>query len=410
MLTAAITGAAISPATLVNIPFSLFIPALEDEFGWSRTQITGALSTFIVLLILALPLAGRLVDRFGARRIAVPSILLYGLAIASSAWLSGSILHLYAIYGLIAVLGAGAQSLTFIKVLSVWFDRRRGLAIGACMAGFGLGYVLVPLFTRALIGAWGWRAAYAGLGALAVLGALPVIAMLLHDSPAACGLAMRDARPVSATPVRSTPVRAAAVRAADLTLLESARTREFWLLAISFVLMSAALNGVQSQWAALLRDRGMDAAAAAYLLSAIGLGTFPGRLLVGFLIDRVFAPWVAILCYAVSAVALFWLVTGRSPAGTFLCALAIGLSLGAENDILGYLVGRYFGLRRFGQIYGALFSAYLVGAAAGPFLTAHARQVSASYAGALRIGACGVCAACALLAFLRRYRIPGEMT
>jgi sugar phosphate permease len=394
VVVAAVVGAALSPATLVNVPFSLFIPALQTEFGWSRPAITAALSVFIGVLIVSLPISGRLVDRFGARRVVVPSIVLYGLALASVRWLSGSIIHLYLVYGLIAIAGSGAQSLTYIRVLSAWFDRRRGLAIGACMAGYGIGYVLVPMFAHSMMSAFGWRLTYVGLGALAIVGALPIVALLLRDTPAELGLE-GDEPEASAPRLAQT----------DRTLSETLRTREFWLLAATFVLMSATLNGIQAQIVPLLTDRGM-AASAAVMLSAIGLGSFPGRLLIGFLIDKAFAPFIAIIFYVVSAVALLWLVNGRSEAGVFLCAIAIGISVGAENDILGYLVGRYFGLRWFGQIYGALFSAYLVGAAAGPYLMARAYAATSSYGNALRIGAAAVFASCALLLFLRRYSIP----
>jgi MFS family permease len=393
VVVAAVVGAALSPATLVNVPFGLFIPALQAEFGWSRPAITAALSMFIGLLVLSLPIAGRLVDHFGSRRVVVPSIALYGVALASVYWLTGSLIQFYLIYGLIAIVGSGAQSLTYIKVLCAWFDRRRGLAIGACMAGYGLGYVFVPVITQIMIHAFGWRLAYVGLGSLAILGALPVVTVLLRDSPGELGLELDDRRLGITKPAQE----------AGKTLLETMRTREFWLLAAAFVLMSAALNSVQAQIVPLLTDRGMTAATAALMLSAIGLGSFPGRLLVGFLIDKVFAPFVAITFYMVSAIALLWLVSGRSQTGVFLCAIAVGISLGAENDILGYLVGRYFGLRWFGQIYGALFSAYLVGAAAGPYLTAHAYATTGSYSDALRVGAVAVFGSCGFLMFLRRY-------
>jgi MFS family permease len=392
VIVAAIVGAAFSPATLVNVPFSLFIKPFESEFGWSRPDVTVALSVFLAALVVSLPVAGRLVDRYGARRVALPSVLSYGLALASMRWITPSLQHLYALYGVIAVAGAGAQSLTFIRVLSAWFDRRRGLAIGVCMAGYGIGYVFVPLIAQALIAAWGWRAAYAGLGALALVGPLPVIALLLHDSPQALGLERADG-----------VVAACAASATGRTLAAALRSRELWLLGGTFVLMSAALNGVQAQIVPLLTGRGYGAATAALMLSAIGLGSFPGRLLVGFLIDRIHAPFVAMGFYALSAIALAWLADGRAPGLVFACALAVGLSLGAENDILGYLVGRYFGLRWFGQIYGVLLGTYLVGAAIGPYLMARAYTATGGYGAALRTGAIAIVVSCGLLLGLRRY-------
>jgi len=397
VITAAIIGAAISPATLVNVPFSLFIPALEAEFHWSRPTITAALSVFLALLVVSLPAAGRLVDRLGARRVALPSVLAYGLALASLAVLRPSTAQFYVHYGAIAVLGAGAQSLTLIRVLTTWFERRRGLAIGACMAGYGVGYVLVPLLTQALITAWGWRVAYVGLGALAVFGALPVIALLFHDSPAALGVPPGDgaeARPPLDSPATATPRPA---------LVDALRTRAFWLLALIFVLMSAALNGVQAQIVPLLTDRGLSVATAALMLSAIGVGSFPARLFVGFLLDRVFAPYVAAICFALSALALTWLIGASAPVGIALVAIAVGLSLGAENDILGYLTGRYFNIACFGQVYGALLSAYLLGAAAGPYVMARAYALTGNYTLALRGGVVAIAIACVLLFLLPRY-------
>jgi MFS family permease len=399
VIVAAVVGAAFSPATLVNVPFSLFIPALETTFGWARPAVTAALSVFLGLLVVSLPIAGRLVDHFGARRVVLPSILGYGLALTSMYWITPSLTRLYVLYGVTAVVGSGAQSLTFIRVLCAWFDRKRGLAIGACMAGYGIGYVLVPVITQALIGAYGWRFAYVGLGALAVLGTLPVVAVLLRNTPEELGLEIDDG-------VKTQTVRPAS--ATGKTLTATLRTRELWLLGGTFVLMSAALNGFQAQIVPLLTDRGMSTATAALMLSAVGLGSFPGRLLVGFMIDKVFAPFVAIGFYALSALALLWLVDGRSQTGILLCAIAVGLSLGAENDILGYLVGRYFGLRWFGQIYGALLSAYLVGAALGPYLMARAYAGTGSYGNALRIGAAAIAGSCALMLCLRRYSMGGR--
>jgi sugar phosphate permease len=395
IVAAAVVGSAFSPATLVNVPFGLFVTELQHSFGWSRAQITAGQSLFLVLLVISLPLAGRLVDRAGARRVAIPSILLYGTALASLALLHRSPLQFYLMYGLIAVLGAGAQSLTFIRVISAWFDRRRGLVIGICMAGFGLGYLAVPVITEALIARGGWRAAYAGLGALAVGGTLPVVALWLRDTPQELGWPVDGEE--SSMPATSR------VALVGSSLREAAKSRDLWLLAASFLLMSFALNGVQSQLVPLLTDRGMAAATAAVMLSAIGVGSFPGRLIIGFTIDRVYAPWVALGCYAASAIAVIMLLDGPSTAAVFACAVAVGVGLGAENDVLGYLAGRYFGLRCFGQIYGALLGVYLVGAALGGIVSARIRDASGSYNGALRVDVAAMLAACGLLLLLRRY-------
>ncbi|MFO1465601.1 MAG: MFS transporter [Steroidobacteraceae bacterium] len=396
VLIASVVGAAISPATLINVPFGLFIRALEQEHHWPRAGITAALSGFLGLLIVALPAAGWLVDRVGPRRVALPSILGYGLALALLPRNAGSTSMLALSYGCIAVLSAGAQSLTFVRALCAWFDRGRGLAIGACMAGYGIGYLFVPPLTQWMIASWGWRGAYAGLGLLAVGVALPVSALLLHDSPRE-PQASREPQDSREPPAPREP------RPSPTSLRAALRSRELWLLAGTFVLMSMALNGVQSQLVPLLTDRGMSAAQAALMLSAIGVGSFPGRLLIGALLDRVFAPHLAMACFATAAVALLWLVDGAGNTGIVLAAVTVGLSLGAENDILGYLTGRYFGLACFGRLYGLLLGAYLLGAAAGPYLMARAFAATGSYGPALQAGAAAIAVACTLQLGMRRY-------
>lgn len=400
-----VLGAAFSPATLINIPFGLFIREFEAEFGWQRTQISAALSVFLIVLVLLLPWAGKLIDRVGIRRVAVPSIFLYGTALASLYWLTDSLWHLYIVYALIAAVGIGAQSISFIKALSAWFDRRRGLVIGICMAGFGIGYVVIPLITYALIENYGWRCAYLALGAIAVAVPLPATFLLLRDTPQEMNL-----QPDGAT---SLPTQAAAVAAqapiAGQSLAEALRTPQLWLLAASFVLMSFALNGVQSQLVPLLTGRGYAAGTAAFMLAAVGMGSFPGRVLVGYLVDRFFAPYVAIVFYAVSAVALWVLIGGGPVEVVFLCAVVFGLSLGAENDVLGYLCSRYFGLRCFGQIYGTLLTSYLIGAALGPLVMAYAYDRFGSYDAVLRGAVGAVLLACIILTRLPRFpRIAQE--
>ncbi len=392
-----VLGAAFSPATLVNIPFGLFIPQLEREFGWSRTEITASLSIFLVVLVILLPFAGRLIDRIGVRRVAAPSIFLYAAALASLSLLTDSLLHLYIVFGLIAALGIGAQSVSFIKALTAWFDRRRGLVIGICMAGFGIGYVLVPLITQALIDAFGWRIAYLSLGLLAMLLPLPATLLLLRDTPEEMGL-LPDGQPAghekAVTPVTGH------------SLAEALRTRELWLLVASFALMSAALNGLQSQFVPLFTGRGFSAGAAAVLLSAVGAGSFPGRILVGWLVDRYFAPYVTFVFYAISAIGVLVIIQGGPFYLMFLCAVIIGLSLGAENDVLGYLTGRYFGLRCFGQIYATLLASYLIGAATGPIAMAWSFDAFGTYRPVLYAGVGAIVIACACLLLLRSYARP----
>jgi hypothetical protein len=242
----------------VNVPFSLFIPALETEFHWTRSTITAALSVFLQLLVVSLPLAGRLVDRVGARRVALPSVLAYGLALASVAFVTPAPAHFYAHYGAIAVLGAGAQSLTFraraehlVRTAARSHDRRVH------------GGLRARVRTRAARDAGDDRRLGLACRVRGSRGTRRVRNAARHRAaaPRHAGGARTPAR--DGTAAR----REAPDRATVPPLAEALRTREFWLLAAIFVLMSAALNGVQAQLVPLLTDRGLSAATAALMLS-----------------------------------------------------------------------------------------------------------------------------------------------
>lgn len=396
IVVASVAAATFSPATLVNVPFGLFITELQESFGWSRAEVSLSLTIFIATLVATLPIMGHLIDRFGVRRTALASIPSYVVALMSMSFMTGSLLHLYFVFALISALSVGAQSLTFIKLLSAWFDRRRGLMIGIYMAGFGIGYILIPLASRLLIDVYGWRMAYVALGAMALIGTWPAIYLLVRNTPQDMGLEV-DGAPAAPSAPATAPT--------GDTLRDAARTREFWLLAVTFVLVSFSLNGVQSQIVPLLLDDGMSTATATMMLSAIGLGSFPGRVVAGYLMDRLFAPYVVVVFYAMSILGVIVLVGGGPPFLVFLSAVAVGVSLGAENDALGYMTSRYFGLRHFGQIYSVLLCCYLTGAAAGPYFMARAYDETGSYDSVLVAGMWAIAASCVLLLFLRRYQI-----
>lgn len=384
VLAAAVAGSAFSPATLINVPFGLLLISLQEKFAWSRAEIALSLSIFIGVLIATLPFVGMLLDRIGARRMLLISIPAYAAALASLATLGGSLTQLYVTFGVLAVLSAGTQSLTYVTLLSMWFDRRRGLAIGLCMAGFGLGYIVVPQFVHFFIGHHGWRSAYLGLGGLALVGAfLPALAWV------------RTPPRTNAPGLRQEPV-----ALAGHTVGAALRTREFWLLALVFATASFTLNGIQSHIVPLLVGEGMSPGTAALMLSAIGIGSCPGRILAGHLMDRLSAPHVVFCFFLLSIGGMGIVLLSHDTGWILLAAICIGLSLGAENDAMGFIAGRYFGLRNFGRIYSLLLCAYLAGSAIGPYVLASNFDASGSYSQGLITGLASLGLACILLLLL----------
>jgi MFS family permease len=395
IVAAAMVGLSAAPSQFAFASLGLFIAPLGDEFGWNRAQISLALTCFTVSLAVCLPVAGRLVDRFGSRRVLVPSVLVYGFCLAAIPVAVSSLWHLLLVFTLIGSLGAGANNLPYMRTIAAWFDRRRGLAIGLAMAGAGFSFAYVPPLVQTLIDAFGWRFAYLTLAAITVCVAAPLIGLVFRDTPAEMGLTVDDAeRPSDGTPV---------AEASGFDVAESLRSPTFWMLWAVFCLLSFSLYGLLPHFVPLLTDQGMPATKAALAASVVGITVIVARVAIGYLIDRFFAPRLALLFFLGSAFGVGLLAVDASGGAALLAAILVGLSIGAEIDLLAYLTTRYFGLRNFGAVYGLMFAALLVGTSAGPVSFGVGYELTGSYASILLACAALNTAASVIVALLPRY-------
>ncbi len=384
-------GLSTSPGQFAFGAFSLFIEPLEQEFGWARGDMSLALALFTLCLAITLPFIGRLVDAHGSRRVLAPSMLFLGLALCLLGWRLDSLWTLVLIYILIGIFGAGANSPPYMRTVSSWFDRRRGLAIGLAMAGAGLGYAYVPPMVRYINDAHGWRYSFLALGAIIIFVATPLVSLFLKDprGPEA-------------------PSGAAAAGAAADSIgddwREAMGRRVFWMLVAVFALLSFSLYGMLAHFKPMLSEFGLPGEQAGWIVGMVGIAVMVSRVAIGFLIDRIFAPRVALAVFLLSAAGMFVLASGNAAGFAIPAALLLGLSMGAEIDLLAYLAGRYFGLRSFAVIYGLLFSAFLAGTALGPWAYGEAYDRYGSYSLMLAAGG-GCCALAAVLTgFLPRWK------
>ena len=376
-------GLSTSPGQFAFGAFGLFIEPLEQEFGWARGDMSLALTLFTLCLAITLPFIGRLVDRYGSRRVLAPSMLFLGLALCFLGWRLDSLLVLLTVYVLIGVLGAGANSPPYMRTVSAWFDRRRGLAIGTAMAGAGLGYAYVPPMVRYINDTYGWRFSFLALGAIIILVATPLVSLYLKD----------PRRPV--IDAGRSPGGTSAQYAGD-SWRQAISRGVFWMLILVFALLSFSLYGMLAHFKPLLTGMGVPSAEAGWIAGMVGIAVMVSRVVIGFLIDRIFAPRVALVVFLLSAVGMYVLSTGDAPGFAIPAALLLGLSMGAEIDLLAYLAGRYFGLKSFAVIYGLLFSAFLAGTALGPWAYGVAYDANGSYSLILVVGA-GCCALAAIV-------------
>jgi cyanate permease len=244
-----------------------------------------------------------------------------------------------------------------------------------------------------IIEAHGWRGGYLALAVVPLVGALLTAFVLPRAQTIAgpgAGAIARQAAPSMATP------------AEPATWL---RSRVFWLLAASFAAVSLSFAGLLPHFVPMLGDNGLDPVTAGVVAGRIGLAVIASRLLIGYLLDRVFAPRIAIaICLVAAAGIALFLVRGVGAAS--LTAIAMGIALGAELDLMGFLVARYFGLAQFGKIYGWLYGAFVFASGLGPLWVGAVHDAYGSYAPALLASAIGLVASCGVFLLLPRYATP----
>lgn len=361
---------ALAPAVMAFFTLGVYMPVLTAEFDWTRTQISAASMIGTLTSAAVTPIIGKIVDAIGVRALLMSALGLFAVTFASFYFLSLSLVHFYLGYFVIG-LTAPITTLSYSRTIVAWFNRNRGLALGLTMAGTGLGAAVLPPLAQHLIETIGWRLSYVTLGVLAGAVSIPLIGLFLREKPDENDVM---GRANNAQDSVSTDINYGMIKA------EAVKTSTFWTLVAMFFLISVSLHAITVHLVPILIDAGFAAGSAAGYMAIFGSAVIIGRLVCGFTVDRVFAPYVASGVFLLSAVAtvslLFIGSTGLLPA---ISAFLFGLGIGAETDLLGYLVARYFGLINFGQVYGYIFSAFMLGTSVGPLFLGVIFDTAGSY-------------------------------
>lgn len=390
-----IVGLATGWAAIGVFSFGAFVIPLETEFGWQRGEISLAPAIINLTGIAMAPILGFLVDRHGVRKILLPSALMLGLLTLSLYFLSANIWHFYTIWFLVAVLGCAAAPLSYSKVIANWFDRKRGIALGLGLAGVGLGAALLPPFAQYLISEHGWRVAYLGLGALVIFIGFPMLLIFLRNAPENMGL-RPDGDNGSETDSRQSVLRGYSVK-------EMIRQRSLWLMLAMFLCIGMVVTSIILHLIPLLVERGIEPERAAKGQAFLGLSLIAARVFAGFLMDRFFAPYVSIVFMLGAAAGFVILASGISGPVVLIAIVLVGMSIGAEFDVMGYLTSRYAGLLSYGQIFGFLFAAFELGAAIGSVVMGYCHEFTGEYTIALWIMSALALISCVLASMLGPY-------
>jgi predicted MFS family arabinose efflux permease len=347
-LFAATVGTMCGLTTITTYSQSFFVGAVTSEFGWSFGQFF--LTTTIIMCsgLVTAPLIGALVPKFGIRTLGMVGLIGHALCYCLFGINPNSLPLWYATAVLLSFLSAGSLPIIWTAVLNGWFFKKRGLAVGITMSGTGIGAFLLPPIASLLIGDYGWRTAYfvIGLGACAL--SLPIVYFLFKENTDSTA----EEKPKLAW---------------GLSRSEAIKTRRFWALSIVLFLTAFAIIGLVSNFKPIFLSKGAIKEQIALLGLIMGISVLCGRLVVGSLLDKFWAPAVAIGAMMMPLMALLLLhFVPYSFAVGVAIAMGIGIAAGAELDLVAYLTSKYFGPKNYAQIFGAIFALFSIGGGIAP--------------------------------------------
>ena len=393
-LLAATIGTMCGIFTLTNYTQGFFVGPVTSEFGWSAPQFFLSYTVLMCSGLLTGPLIGYIAQRVGLRSVGIVGLIGHSLAYVVLSLNTGSLMLWYLSWALVAILGAGSLPIIWTGVLNNWFTKHRGKAIGITMAGTGLGAFLLPPIVEFLIANHGWRTAYRGIGLGALLISLPIVFALFKEKP-------------DSSTATDGEVMANKVETWGLTTRDAMRTKQFWILGAVLFLTVIVVAGLLSNFERIMTEQGFERSSIAQIAAVMGLTVIIGRLMVGALVDRFWAPGVAACFFLVATLGLLILVgTQVTMATALLVAVMIGLAAGAELDLLAYLTGKYFGPAHYPAIFGLIIAFFTVGAGIAPPLFGMAAQMFQGYGTMLSISI-GLLLVSILL-FLSLGRYPDE--
>lgn len=342
---------------LWGLPF--YYDFMVQQFGWTRAQVTSgnALSKLVVGPVFGF-VAGWTIDRFGARHVMMAGILMAGGALVGLGWVSTlGMFYLFYFFNALGYVCGGP--LPNQVLLSRWFDKSRGKAMGFAYLGIGIGGAAVPWISHALVQHFGWQAALRLLGLLIVLVSLP-LAFLVKETPPPFAADRTVARPAE--------------------MKSAFRTLAFYLLTLGSMCSIAAVSGTQQNLKLFLSlDRHYSQSDAARVLSLVLSFSIAGRLLMGWLADRFSKKYVMLLTYLLVAAGIPLLFLGRTSFSLYGSAAVFGIGLGGDYMIIPLMTAEIFGVRVLGRLMGVILTAGGVAEAVSPWLTGRLRDATGDY-------------------------------
>ncbi|MEP1470184.1 MAG: MFS transporter [Halieaceae bacterium] len=369
------------------LPFytqGIFIEAWIADFGWTRSQASLGILGSTLALAGVLPFIGLIVDRYGLVTPVMISLLGLTVAYVLLGLFVQSIGTFVILAMLQAILGSASSPLAYTRAINTVFDKQRGLALGIALSGAGVAAMFGPILISKAIAAFGWRGAYFVMAIFTFVVGGVIVAVLSRLNGAKKTVNID-------TEAASKEFKIAKV------------SSTYWTIMAAIFSLSLGLGGLMIHFVPILLEVGFTTSGAAKIAGVIGIAVVLGRLLVGFAVDRIFAPRVAIAILLACICGVLALATLGSVVAVP-AAFVIGFSVGAEVDLIGYLVARYFGIHAYGQIYGRQYSAFLIATGLGPVIFGAVRDVYGSYTASLFLAATFILVSATLFARLPKFK------
>jgi predicted MFS family arabinose efflux permease len=386
-LLAATFGLATGSAALALYTTSIIVPHMIADLGWSRATFA-ALGTLSIVPTLCFPFAGRLADVIGVKRTVLIGIIILPLGFLAYSLMTGAIWQYVAIQLAVGVLGITTTNSVYSRVAVQYSERARGLALAIVASGPAVTGIILTRPVNILIETQGWRTTYHALALfVALAGVITLLALPPEKKPA---------------PDASAPKR----RARD-DYPRIFRTPVFWILLVAMFLCNLPQIVAMSQLKMVLMDKGIDARDTWLMLGALPFGVLVGRFAAGLALDRLPAPIVGFIGTGLPSIGLLMIASGfDTPAALTLAVLSIGFSVGADGDILAFVVSRKFELHIYSSVMGLMTMGISLAVSFGAALLGLTLKLTGKFDAFLLVCAAAVFAGSLLFLFIGRQRAP----
>ncbi len=362
----------------VFFAYSLFVRPLQADMGWNRGEIMAGFTIMYLIIAASSPFIGRVVDRYGAKQVISAGALIAGLGFVVLTQIN-NLWQFYFGYVIVGIGITGMGQVSTSAVVSNWFRKKRGLAIGIMSMGVGGGgFAIAPLVGGYLIPDFGWRVSYMALAIITWVFVIPLALLVIKAKPADMGLYPDGIEAPNTDATVQTPV----YSPSGLTLKMALATPAFWLIAVTFFSSTFSHVGIIQSQAPHLEDIGFPAATAAAALGTVGLCSAIGKFSFGWLCDRILPKYACSIGIGLQIIMVIVLlnITSSSPAAVlWLYAIVFGFGVGSWLPTMSILTSSTFGLASYGAIFGMVSLAQGIGTAIGPLVAGHMYDVMNTY-------------------------------